>query len=138
MSGVDFIDSNVLVYAYDSQHPPKQEIAQSIVRKAIRGEALVSTQVLGEFAATFLHKASHRKRADEILAILDALRDISLVSLDGDTVWRAVEAHKEYGIHFYDGLIVAAAERGGCRRILSEDLNPGQKYFDIEVRNPFF
>ena len=39
--------------------------------------------------------------------------------------------------HFYDGMIVAAAERGGCRRILSEDLNAGQKYFQIPVENPF-
>lgn len=137
MSGVDFIDSNVLVYAYDSQHPPKQKIAQSILRKAMQGEGLISTQVLGEFAATFLHKASHRKRADEILAILDVVRNISLVNLDCAAVWRGVEAHAEYGIPFYDGMIVAAAERGGCRRILSEDLNPGQTYFDVEGTNPF-
>ncbi len=41
-----------------------------------------------------------------------------------------------HGIHLYDGMIVAAAERGGCGRILSEDLNAGQKYFQIAVENP--
>lgn len=137
MSGADFIDSNVLVYAYDSQNPTKQKIGQSVIRKAILGEGMISTQVLGEFAATFLHKTSPRKHPEEILAMLDVLRPISLVNLDGDAIWRAVEAHAEYGIHIYDGMIVAAAERGGCKRILSEDLNPGQKYFNIEVANPF-
>jgi predicted nucleic acid-binding protein len=42
-----------------------------------------------------------------------------------------------YGIHFYDGMIVAAAERAGCGRIWSEDFNAGQKYFGITVTNPF-
>ena len=52
-------------------------------------------------------------------------------------VRRAVEAHVAYGIRFYNGMIVAAAERGGCPRIWSEDLNPGQKYFGVTVTNPF-
>ena len=48
-----------------------------------------------------------------------------------------VQAHAEYGVHFYDGMTLAAAERGGCARILLEDLNAGQKYFGIAVVNPF-
>jgi predicted nucleic acid-binding protein len=34
-------------------------------------------------------------------------------------------------------MIVAAAERAGCGRILSEDLNSGQTYFGVRVENPF-
>ncbi len=62
---------------------------------------------------------------------------MALVATDADTVRRAVEARARYGIHFYDGLIVAAAEQAGCERIWSEDLNPGQRYFDVVVENPF-
>jgi predicted nucleic acid-binding protein len=52
-------------------------------------------------------------------------------------VRRAVQAHAEYGVRFYDGMILAAAERGRCQRIWSEDFNAGQKYFGIVVENPF-
>ena len=52
-------------------------------------------------------------------------------------VRRAVQARLSYGVHFYDGMIVAAAERAGCTRILSEDFNEGQKYFGVAVANPF-
>jgi predicted nucleic acid-binding protein len=52
-------------------------------------------------------------------------------------VSRAVEARAAYSIHFYDGMIVAAAERAGCEKILSEDLNSQQKYFGVVVANPF-
>ena len=51
-----------------------------------------------------------------------------------DVPWKRARA---YGIHFYDGMIVAAAERAGCQRILSEDFNAGQEYFGVTVVNPF-
>jgi predicted nucleic acid-binding protein len=137
MSAPEFLDTNVLVYAYDAGSPGKQRIAQQLVRKAFSGEALSSTQALGELAATLLHKITPRPRLEHVLAVLDALGPMPLVATDADTVRRAVEARGRYGIHFYDGLIVAAAEQAGCERIWSEDLNPGQRYFDVVVENPF-
>jgi predicted nucleic acid-binding protein len=133
----DFLDTNVLVYAYDVSNPRKQRIAQELVRKALSGGAITSTQVLGELAATLLHKITPRARALDVVALLDALGPIRLVSPDGDSIRRAVQVHHRYGMHFYDGLIVAAAERAGCKRIWSEGLNPGQKYFGLVVENPF-
>ena len=68
---------------------------------------------------------------------LDALVSVKMIVPDAEMVRRAVEAHARYGLHFYDGMIVAAAERGACTRILSEDLNARQEYFGIAVANPF-
>ena len=97
----------------------------------------MSTQVLAEFAATLLHKITPAARLEDVTAVLDAMGPIRVVQPDGDIVRRAVEIRTEYGVHFYDGMIVAAAERGGCGRIWSEDLNSGQQYFGIVVENPF-
>jgi predicted nucleic acid-binding protein len=137
MSGPDFLDTNVLVYAYDPSDARKQSIAQEIVARALAGEGLISTQVLSEFAVTLLHKLSPPAHPDDVTQVLDYLSPIKLVSPDFGVVRRAVEARGAYGIHFYDGMIVAAAERGGSGRILSEDLNAGQKYFQVLVENPF-
>ena len=137
MPAPEFIDTNVLVYAYDPGDPRKQRLAQNLVRKALAGDILVSTQVLAEFAATLLHKMQPAARPEDVAAVLDALGPIGVVSPDADMVRRAVNARGKYGVHFYDGMIVAAAERGGCTRIWSEDLNPGQKYFGVAVENPF-
>jgi predicted nucleic acid-binding protein len=137
MSGPDFLDTNILVYAYAPADARKQRIAQGIVAKALSGEVVASTQVMAEFAAALLHKVGRPMRPDEVLIALDALGAMRLIHPDHGMVRRAVEARAAYGIHFYDGMIVAAAERGGCRRILSEDLNAGQKYFQIPVENPF-
>jgi predicted nucleic acid-binding protein len=137
MSAPDFLDTDVLVYGYDVTDRHKQRTAQDLIRKALAGEAITSTQVLAEFAAALLHKVTPAARPKDVLALLDALGPIKLVASDGDMVRRAVEARGKFGIHFYDGMIVAAAERAGSQRIWSEGLNPGQKYFGIVVSNPF-
>ena len=137
MPGPDFLDTNILVYAYDASEPAKQRIAQGLVRRAVAGEMVISTQVLAEFTATLLHKLSPAARPADVSAILDALGPIKMIVPDADSIRRAVEAHAKYGVHFYDGMILAAAERSDCARILSEDLNTGQSYFGIIVENPF-
>ena len=137
MPAPDFLDTNVLVYAYDPSDPRKQRVAQDLVRRALAGEMMTSTQMLAEFAATLLHKTSPAARPEDVMALLEVLAPMHLVIPDGDMIRRAVEARASYGVHFYDGMIVAAAERGGCSRIWSEDLNAGQKYFGIAVENPF-
>ena len=137
MPAPDFLDTNVLVYAYDESAPAKQRVAQDLVRKAVAGELIISAQVLAEFAATLLHKLTPPAAPDDVLAILDALAPIKVISPDGELVRRAVEARVKYRLHVYDAMIVAAAERGGCQRIWSEDLNEGQQYFGSTVANPF-
>lgn len=137
MSAPEFLDANVLVYAQDHGDPQKQKTAQGLVRRAILGEMVVSTQTLAEFSAIILQKFSALYSSDDVLGMLDAFAPIKVVVPDAGIVRRAVEAHATYGVHFYDGMIVAAAERAGCERIWSEDLNAGQKYFGVKVENPF-
>jgi predicted nucleic acid-binding protein len=137
MTGPDFMDTNVLVYAYNNADPVKQQIARRLAARAIMGEFSISAQVLVEFASTLLHKIRPRLSIEEVTEALDAIGPIALIKPDSDMVRRAVEAHAAYGTHFYDGMIIAAAERAGARKILSEDLNPGQEYFGVTVENPF-
>src|SRR5947209_4074838 len=137
MPGAEFLDTNILVYAYDISDPEKQRVAQELVSKAVAGELLTSPQVLTEFAATLLHKISPPVPAEDVMILLDALSPIRLIPANGGTVRRAVEVRARYHLDFHDSLIVAAAEQGSCRVIWSEDLNSGQEYFGVRVQNPF-
>jgi predicted nucleic acid-binding protein len=137
MIATELLDTNILVYAYDPTDPRKQQIARELVRKGLDGACLVSTQTLAEFAAVLLHKKSPPADAAAVKKALDALSPIAVIAPDWSMVRRAVEARAAYGLHFYDGMMVAAAERAGCSRIWSEDLNPGQAYFGVRVENPF-
>jgi predicted nucleic acid-binding protein len=137
MTDLEFLDTNVLVYAFDPTYPSKRRIAEDLIRRAVEGNGVTSIQVLAEFAAILLHKLKPAPRSEDVIAALEAVGLIRVVIPDSGLVRRAVEARSKYGIHFYDGLIVAAAERAGCARIWSEDLNAGQKYFGVVVENPF-
>ena len=137
MAGRDFLDTNVLLYSLNDSAPVKHRIAQRLVARAIAGEFVISTQVLAELAAVVLAKFADRVTPRDLVAFLDTLTPIPLIKPDDEMVRRAVEACAAYGIHFYDGMIVAAAERAGAARILSEDLSAGQTYFGVAVENPF-
>lgn len=137
MPAPEFLDTNILVYAYDSGSPVKQATAQQLLRGALTGHSVISAQVLAEFSATLLHKITPTMHPNELVVLLDVFAPIKIVPSDAGMVRRAVEARAVYGIHFYDGMIVAAAEKAGCRRIWSEDLNSSQEYFGVAVQNPF-
>ena len=137
MTGADFLDTNVLVYAYQLDAPDKHRIAKDFVKRAVLGNFVISTQVLSEFASTLLREASPPATPKDVIAILDGLSAIKVIAPDGSVVRRAVEAQALYGLHHYDGMIVATAERAGSQQIWSEDFNAGQKYFGVTVRNPF-
>ena len=134
--GLDFIDSNVVVYANDGRDTAKQKLALALIGEAIRsGNGVISTQVLQEYANVALGRLGQRQ--DVVLRQLALLERLDVVPQTPVLVRRAVELHGLYGISFWDAAIVAAAESRGCERILSEDLNSGQFYGAVVVANPF-
>src|ERR1035438_2841692 len=86
MSGADFLDTNVLVYAYQFNDREKQRVAQNLIEAAVAGKFVISVQVLSEFASTLLHKASPLATPDAVTAILDKISAIKLVVSDGELV----------------------------------------------------
>ena len=50
---------------------------------------------------------------------------------------RSLGLQSKLGFSFYDSLIVAAALEAGCKRLLSEDLQHGQRIEGLRVENPF-
>ena len=73
----------------------------------------------------------------EASSAVNSIKALPVVEIDAQLVERAIETLRRYGISYWDALIVAAAERSGCRKLLSEDLNPDQGYHGIVVVNPF-
>jgi predicted nucleic acid-binding protein len=138
MSGRSFLDTNILVYAYDFEDPAKQKRAAQIVEEGVRDDTLaLSTQVLGEFFVTVTRKIIRPLTPQQAVTVLGMLLAAALVEIDRPLVDAAIAAHLQYQISYWDGLIIAAAERAGCGKILSEDLSDGQRYGTVVVENPF-
>ena len=134
----DFLDTNILVYMYDRRDPEKQARAFEVTGNAIaNGTGVVSAQVLGEFFNTVTRRVPNPISAEVAEDAISLFARMLVVELDLALVRRAVATCRRYQISYWDGLIIAAAERAGCDRIISEDLNDGQVYHGIVVENPF-
>ena len=132
-----FFDTNILVYAASDQDVRKGAIARELISHAlmVNHDGCISTQVLSEFANTMMGKLHHDK--ESVDGFLDYFRELLATDVTMDLVRRAMAVKEEYGIQFYDALIVATASKLGCHEILSEDLNPEQTYCGMAVVNPF-
>ncbi|BBO84665.1 twitching motility protein PilT [Desulfosarcina ovata subsp. sediminis] len=133
-----FLDTNVLVYAYDNRDRRKQEIAQGLLVAGIERERyVISVQVLGEFFNVVTRNINNPMSPAEAQKAISLFSVLPVQEIDLNMVHRAIDTHIEYKISYWDALIVSAAERCDCKSILSEDLNTGQHYHGIVVNNPF-
>ena len=131
-----FIDSNVFIYSFLNQGVEKKRVAAGLLAQAIRdGNGYISLQVVKEFCNVLAKKSN--KPMSEISGALDIFSRFNLVAGSIASVRRALAIKGQYGIQFYDALMLAAAEAGGCGEILTEDLNDGQLYCGIKAVNPF-
>lgn len=137
MSAEAFLDTNVLVYALDEDEPGKREVARRLLASAAPGTLALSAQVLGELYVTATRKLAKPLTPEQAAEVLEWLALLPVVPVDAALVKRATEIGREAQISYWDGLVVAAAARGGCRRLLSEDLNDGQEIATVRVENPF-
>ena len=138
MSDRAFLDTNILVYAYDQNESRKQAIAQQLIIHGIEKENLIlSVQVLGEFFNVVTRRIPQPMAPDEAKEIIATISILPVQEIDLAMVNRAIGTHRRYQISYWDALIVSAAERAGCTSIFSEDLSDGQMYHSIEVLNPF-
>ena len=139
MAADAFIDTNVLVYQVDSRDARKQAIAERIVRQAlVTGNACISFQVVQEWLNTVTRKAAVPLGLPQAQAFLDTvLAPLLAVTASVSLYRRALDLQQRWQFSFYDALIVAAALEAGCKRLISEDLQHGQRVESLVIDNPF-
>lgn len=125
-----FLDTNVVVYAFTDS--PKREAALRLIGAG----GVISVQVLNEFANVSRKKLG--RNWDEIERATTLLQQqFSVQPLLASTHSRALALMRNSLLAFYDALIVSAAMEAGCGVLFSEDLQNGQRFDGLEVRNPF-
>ncbi len=132
MPGAEFLDSNVVIYAYGNDMPKK---ARAI--DLLAATPTVSTQVFSETIAVLRHK----KMLDDayLESVIDDLAACSrTVQIGLITIKRALALAIRNQLSYYDALIVAAALEAGCTTLYSEDLQHGQMFEgSLHIVNPF-
>ena len=91
--------------------------------------------MLNEFASVLYRK--FKKSDDEVRELLSIAGRIKTVPVMPEWTQLAIDIKAQYGLQFYDSLLLAAAQVNKCQEFWSEDLNDGQIYCGVKVVNPF-
>jgi predicted nucleic acid-binding protein len=137
MNDKTFVDTNVLIYAYNAQAKSKHDIAKNALRELWdeRSGAL-SAQVLQEFYVNITRKIDVPLSKGVARNLINDYSSWCIETTHNE-ISAAFRIEDEAKISFWDALIVASAIRCGAVRILSEDLNSGQAIAGIRIENPF-
>lgn len=128
-------DTNVLVHAADRKSEHHDAAANLVARAAVAD----CVQTLQSFSECY-HVLRRKRRIEvgEARRMLLSFQSIFVVAAaipaDLDVALDMVERHR---MAFWDALLGATARRAGCRLILTEDGQDGQRLEDLLYVNPF-
>jgi predicted nucleic acid-binding protein len=137
MSDKTFVDTNVLIYAYDIDAKAKHELAKSALTELwSQRMGVLSMQVLQEFYVNSTRKIARPLPKSAAQSVV-SLYSLWCVETTPAEIAAAFRIEEEARINFWDALIVASAAKAGTVRILSENLNSRQIIAGIRIENPF-
>ena len=85
-----------------------------------------SAQVLNEYYVTITRKLQPGMSLSDAQADINNLMSWNPLPITGELISRAWTVENGFGFPFWAALIVAAAQRSGCRHLLAEDLQDGR------------
>lgn len=139
MSAKYFIDTNIFIYSFDNRQPSKQARSSALIQDAlISGLGMISTQVIQEFLNVATQKFAVSMQIEDAVAYTRlVLNPLCQVYPDLALYESCLEIQAETRYSFYDSLILAAAFKGGCRILYSEDLHDGQQVRGVRITDPY-
>lgn len=134
----EFVDANVLVYAFDTSAGSKCQESRELIRRLWHSaNGCLSVQVLQEFFVTVTRKVARPLSIEEAE---DRIREFTVWTVFAPTaedVLAAIALQKKAKLSFWDAMIVEAAAQSGCETLWTEDLSDGQLLRGVRVRNPY-
>lgn len=132
-----FIDSNLLVYAFDQNDDIKRKIVCDFLEQLKKNDIpIISTQSLGEFFNVTTKKFKLPKQT--AMNICEQFSNMFPVyEISKENVLHAMSISKKTQFSYWDSLVLAVAIDAGCSTVYSEDLSNGQIIEGLTVVNPF-
>ena len=133
-----FVDSNILVYAYDLAQGEKHDQAKALLLSLWEsGLGCVSIQVLQEFFVNVTRKSDFPLAPEQAAQVIRDFSDWIVHRPGVKDILSAIELHQRCQISFWDAMILQSAQQSNCSILWSEDLANGQSYGEVKVVSPF-
>lgn len=135
---IEFVDTNVFLYAYDPAAGTRHERARDLVGRLGRERTgALSIQVLQEFYVNAVRKVAQPMSADDARARLRVLGRWRCHAPQPGHVIGATVLAQEHTLSFWDAMIVQSASEVGAEILWTDDLHTGQEIAGVAVMSPF-
>ncbi|HLC36712.1 MAG TPA: PIN domain-containing protein [archaeon] len=139
---VSFIDTNLIVYAYDVGEPKKMNLALKLLTNIASGEmkACISNQILAEFFSVSTVKAKFpftKQEAIQTIEELNSLKNLKKLVYSNETVLSAAKTSMQHSVSIWDALIAETMKENNVHTIYTENTKDFSKIPGINAVNPF-
>lgn len=136
-----FVDTNILVYAFDKSEPEKNRKASRLLQQCFQGETMlaVSTQILSEFFVTVtkkIPKPLNCNDAKQIVQKIVEFRGFAVLEVKPGTMVSAMSTCNETKAHYWDALIAETMKENKVFTILTENTEDFKRINEIKAVNP--
>ena len=135
------IDTNVLVYAYDTSEGKKHTASKDLLRHLwIDGGGVVCLQNLMEFFVVITRKVENPV---DVVTAKGIVQDFigsdkwTVIDRDADTLLVALDLVAQHGIHLWDAAIAATMMENDVPEIITENSKDFRKIPQLKVSSPF-
>ncbi len=129
-------DTNVLIYLWDNYAADKTAVARLVVSTLIERSGPLALQVIGE-TQNFLGRKLRQPAWQAAQNARYLLTTFSIFSASEANASESLTLMAAGRLSYWDGMLVTAARDAGCRVMLSEDMQDGARFADLEILNPF-
>jgi predicted nucleic acid-binding protein len=133
------VDTNILVYAYETEDSVRKEKSLEILEKCFKNgiTLALSNQNLAEFAFVSIKKSKLDKSLiQNIINDLYEFNGIYKINYTSKTIFTALNISQEFKMSFWDSLIAATMIENGILNIYTEN-SKDFKIPQLNVINPF-
>jgi predicted nucleic acid-binding protein len=135
---LEFVDTNVHVYAADLEAGTKRTQALALVNRLWTEQVgATSLQVLHELQNVLSRKVHRPLSPRDALERVEPLSAWALHRPDVADLRQVVALQTKHKLSFWDAMIVNSALELGCTILWSEDLQTGRLFGALTIRSPF-
>jgi len=135
---VEFVDTNVIVYAHDPAAVRKSPVARQLLERLWDSNSgVVSIQVLQELYVVLTRKGQSPLTPRRTIEIVEGLAAWTTHRPTAGDIVAAARLSTRHQLSFWDAMVVRSALQTGAEILWTEDLQHGQKIESVEIRNPF-
>ncbi len=135
------VDTNILIYRFDSRFARKQKIATETLRRGILEDSIrIPHQAIVEFVAAVTRPVRGHiilKQADALREAEEFLKQFTILYPNEAILRLAIRGCSTYQLNWFDAHLWSYAEYYGLAEIFSEDFQHDRLYGTVRTVNPF-